>query len=71
MTTLPPLISRLALQQSWGVSSETMRQLAKERRLPPYDVDISDRIRGWYPDTLRAAGIMVPDIQPPGSSQSA
>jgi len=73
--TLPPLITRRSLQSSWGVSGETMRQLAAERKLPPYDVDISDRIRGWYPETLRAAGIRVPEFQAPaesaGSSQSA
>lgn len=60
--TLPPLIHRRTLQASWGVSSETMRQMLASRRLPPLDVNVSHQVQGWYPDTLRSAGVNVPDV---------
>lgn len=57
---LPPLIHRRTLQASWGVSSETMRAKLKRGDLPPLDVDLGN-VQGWYPHTLRAKRIMVPD----------
>ncbi len=66
--TLPPLIHRRALQASLGVTSEAMRQGLKSGRLPPLDVAVSNRVQGWYPETLRAAGIKVPEM-PAAASQ--
>lgn len=59
--TLPPLIHRRDLQASWGVSSEAMRQALKAGRLPPLDVAVSNQVQGWYPETLRAAGVKLPE----------
>jgi hypothetical protein len=59
--TLPPLIHRRDLQASFRVSSEAMRQMLASGRLPPLDVAVSDRVQGWYPQTLRDAGIKVPE----------
>jgi hypothetical protein len=59
-TELPPLIHRRTLQASWRVSSETMRQKLRKGDLPPLDVDLGN-VQGWYAETLRAKGVMVPD----------
>lgn len=40
-----------------GVCSETVRIWLKSKKLPPPDVDLSLRTRGWKLSTLRAAGI--------------
>lgn len=69
--TLPPLIRRRDLQASLGVSSETMRVRIKKRQFPPLDVDLSPTLQGWYPDTLRAFGINVPDPQPAAQQAAA
>lgn len=60
MQALPPLIHRRDLQASLQASSEAMRQAIRDARLPPLDVDLG-RIQGWYPQTLRDAGVRVPD----------
>jgi len=66
--TLPPLIRRRDLQASLGVSSETMRTRIKNRQFPPMDVNLSSTLQGWYPGTLRAAGINVPDPAQPSAT---
>ena len=66
--TLPPLIHRRTLQASWGVSSEAIRQMLASKRLPPLDVDVGAKVQGWYPETLRAAGINVPDLPAPAAA---
>lgn len=38
-------------------SSETIRRWLKSERLPPPDVNLSQRTQGWRVSTLRAAGI--------------
>ena len=70
--TLPRLIhrrDRLLLAR--------VRQMLRSERLPPLDVSVSDKVQGWYPDTLRRAGIKLPELPAEaaqavtGSSQSA
>jgi hypothetical protein len=63
---LPPLIHRRDFQASLGCSSESIRLAIRDKRLPPLDVDLG-KIQGWYPDTLRAAGVKVPE--PAAASQ--
>jgi hypothetical protein len=59
MTTIDQdrLILRRDLPDELGVCSETVRRLMKANKLPPPDVDLSLRTRGWKLSTLRAAGI--------------
>jgi hypothetical protein len=40
-----------------NVSDETLRQWLKTGKLPPPDIDLSQRTRGWRLSTLRRAGI--------------
>ncbi|MBI5270644.1 MAG: hypothetical protein HY856_13315 [Burkholderiales bacterium] len=40
-----------------GVCSETMRRWLKAKKLPPPDVALSRKTKGWRLSTLRAAGI--------------
>lgn len=68
--SLPPLIRRRDLQASLGVSSETMRKRIKARQFPPLDVNLSATLQGWYPNTLRAHGINVPDPAQPSATAS-
>lgn len=42
-----------------GLSGETMRRWMRDGKLPPPDVDLSLRTRGWKRSTLVAAGIRV------------
>lgn len=51
------VIWRRELHQRLDVSSETVRRLLKDGKLPKPDVDLSLRTRGWHLSTLRAAGI--------------
>lgn len=53
------VIWRRELQKDLDVSSETMRRWLLSGKLPPLDVDLSVRSRGWKLSTLRAAGIKV------------
>lgn len=62
MTTIDQdrLILRGDLPEELGVCSETVRRWMKAKKLPPPDVDLSQRTRGWRLSTLRAAGINLP-----------
>ena len=51
------VIWRPDLQQKMGVSSNTIRRWMIEGKLPPPDVDLSRRTRGWRLSTLHEAGI--------------
>lgn len=51
------VIWRPDLQEKMGVSSNTIRRWMLEGKLPPPDVDLSRRTRGWRLSTLREAGI--------------
>jgi len=52
-----PIIWRADLPAMLRVSSETVRKYLKAKKLPPPDVDLSLKARGWKLSTLRAAGI--------------
>lgn len=52
-----PVIWRPDLQARMGVSSNTIRRWMQAGKLPPPDVDLSRRTRGWRLSTLREAGI--------------
>ncbi len=52
------LILRAELTELLGqVSSETIRRWLNSGKLPPPDVDLSRRTKGWRLSTLRAAGL--------------
>jgi len=53
------VIWRRELQAELHVSAETIRRWMLDGKLPPLDVDLSVRSRGWKRSTLRAAGINV------------
>lgn len=57
--TTPQVIRRTDLQRAIGVSSETVRQWIKSRKLPPPDYALSRKSWGWTVETLRRAGITV------------
>lgn len=52
-----PVIWRADLQRKMRVSSNTVRRWMIDGKLPPPDVDLSRRTRGWRLSTLREAGI--------------
>lgn len=54
---LDPVIWRGDLPARLNVTSETVRRMIKDNKLPKPDVDLSLRTRGWKISTLRKAGI--------------
>jgi predicted site-specific integrase-resolvase len=40
------------------VSSETVRRLMRDGKIPPPDVALSRKIKGWRMSTLRSAGVI-------------
>jgi hypothetical protein len=54
------VIWRPDLQAQLDVHSETLRRWLRDGKLPPPDVDLSQRTKGWKVSTLRAAGINIP-----------
>lgn len=57
--TVDRIIWRGDMPQEFGVSSETIRKWIQAGKLPPPDVDLSRRTRGWRLSTLRAHGINI------------
>lgn len=53
------VIWRADLETSLNVTSSTVRRWLKAGKLPPPDIDISRRTRGWRLSTLHRAGIGV------------
>lgn len=53
------IIWRRDLHAELEVSSETVRRMLRDGKLPPPDVDLSRRTRGWRISTLRAHGINI------------
>ena len=51
------VIWRKDLQDTMGVSGETMRRWLNGGKLPKPDVALSQKTTGWRLSTLRAAGI--------------
>ena len=51
---------RRDLPARFNVDTETVRRWIKAGKLPPPDVDLSRRSRGWRVSTLRAAGLNIP-----------
>lgn len=51
------VIWRQDLQREMRVTSETVRRWMRAGKLPPPDVDLSRRTKGWRLSTLRRAGI--------------
>ncbi|SAI72960.1 Uncharacterised protein [Bordetella ansorpii] len=51
------IIWRPDLQQKFDVSSNTVRRWILEGKLPPPDVDLSRKTKGWRLSTLLNAGI--------------
>lgn len=56
------IIWRPYLQQQLGVCAQTMRRYIKAGKLPPPDVNLSQRRQGWNASTLAAAGISLAGI---------
>lgn len=55
------VIWRRDLRKRLGVSCQTMRNWERSNRLPNPDIALTQKSIGWYPSTLRAAGIEVAD----------
>lgn len=53
------IIKRGDLPRLIGVCSDTVRKMIKAQRLPPFDVDLSRKTRGWRRSTLRNHGVNV------------
>lgn len=51
------VIWRCELKAEAKVTSETIRRWMRDGKLPPPDVALSHRTKGWKISTLRAAGI--------------
>lgn len=51
------VIWRVDLQVKLRVCSETLRRWMKAGKLPPPDVNLSRKTKGWRLSTLHAAGI--------------
>jgi predicted DNA-binding transcriptional regulator AlpA len=45
------------LRKALSVCSETLRRMMKQNKLPPFDVRLSQKTKGWKRSTLRAAGV--------------
>jgi len=56
-STLDRVIWRQDLQQKLCVTSNTVRRWLKAGKLPPPDVNLSSRTKGWKLSTLRTACI--------------
>jgi predicted DNA-binding transcriptional regulator AlpA len=52
-----PIIWRSQLHKLLELSSDTVRRMLKDGKLPKPDVDLSRKTRGWKRSTLRAAGV--------------
>ena len=53
------IIKRGDLPKIIGVCSDTVRKMYKAKKLPPYDVALSQKTCGWKRSTLVAAGVKV------------
>jgi hypothetical protein len=53
----PKVILRQDLQERLNVTSNTVRRWMLAGKLPPPDVDLSRKTKGWLLSTLVAAGI--------------
>lgn len=58
-TTEDPIIKRGELQKILDVCSDTLTRYIKTGKLPPYNVNFSQKTCGWRRSTLRAAGVNV------------
>ncbi len=59
MTDDDKIIWRADLQAMLGKCSDTIRKMIKNQRLPPPDVDLSRKTKGWKRSTLHRAGVKV------------
>lgn len=53
------VIWRRELQEEMHVTSETIRRWMRDGKLPPPDVNLSHRTKGWRLSTLREAKILL------------
>jgi hypothetical protein len=53
------VIWRAELCDKLHVGSEALRRWIKAGKLPPPDVDLSQKTKGWRVSTLHAAGIRI------------
>jgi len=61
---MEPIITPVELRSLLKCSKETIRRQMKANRIPPFDLNISNHVRGWKPSTLIAHGINVFSEQP-------
>jgi len=54
---LDPIIKPADVRASFQVTQETVRAWIKAKKLPPYDVVLSRKTKGWKRSTLIAAGM--------------
>jgi len=60
-----PVIFRADLMARLGIAGETLRRYMRDKKLPPPDVDMSQRKRGWRLSTLRKHGLNLPQESTP------
>lgn len=58
-TTTDPLLTRAEIVARLRISSETMRRWVRDKRIPPPDVDITQKSQQWKLSTLHAAGLRI------------
>lgn len=56
---IEPIISPPELAAHLGIGAEAVRRQIRANKLPPLDVRINRKTRGWKPSTLVAAGINI------------
>lgn len=63
---MEPIITPVELRALLKCSRETIRRQMEANKIPPFDLNLSNHIRGWKPSTLKAAGINVFSEEPVG-----
>ncbi|GHU37101.1 hypothetical protein AGMMS50256_34600 [Betaproteobacteria bacterium] len=63
MGITPPIdrvIWRKELREALGVTNESIRRWIKSGKLPPPDVSLSRKVKGWRASTLSGLGFVFP-----------
>lgn len=63
---MEPIITPVELRALLKCSGDTIRRQMKANKLPPFDLCLSNHVRGWKPSTLMAAGVNVFSKEPVG-----
>lgn len=55
--TIDRVLWRADLRAALGCSPDTLRRYIRDKKVPPPDVHLSQRMMAWKVSTLRAAGL--------------